>query len=209
MVPQIANARDTTQPEPPRPFLSHSSYTTLALSSSVPPSLRFSRPLPPTDPTSTPMSSPRVSPRPPPLRIPRKKPPTEAMAPPFIIPDTSPPLPNNVAQPATIHLPNTASTSTFMSEAESSSYVPTPPLSDATSSPPLTSDRSGSAEDKFVLPRPESIQFGPRPARNSKRISPFLFEQSRSIELPSAEVFGIPNSSHSVVSVPKAPQVSF
>jgi len=210
MVPQATDARHTTQSDPPQLSLSHPSYTTLPISSSLPPSLQFSRPLPPTDPTSTRMPPPRVSPRPPPLRIARKKPPpTELMGPPSTIAQTSPPALNNVAffpQSTTIHLPNTASTSTSISEGESSLTIPTPPLSDATSSPPLSSGRPPSVEDKSLLP---NVQFGPRPARNSKRVSSsFLLEQRRGVEIPSAEEFGVPNSSFPVVSVPRPSQVS-
>src|SRR5258706_4649658 len=219
---QIAYAtRDTTQTqtEPPRPSLSHSSYTNLAIDSSANPSFRFSRPLPlplplpSTDPTLTAMPPLRVSPRPPPLRIARKKPPpTDAMAPPFIIAETSL---NNVAlspPTRTIQLPSTASTSASVSEAEgeSPSYIPTPPLSDSTNSLPLTSHRPASVEDKASLARPESVHFGPRAARNSKRVpSSLLFDQRRGVEIPSAEEFGVPTISYPVVFAPKAPQVSF
>ena len=63
------------------------------------------------------------------------------------------PLNNLTPSPApTAQLPNTASTSTSMSGGESSSYLPTPPLSGAPSSPPLTSSRPSLALDSRQVP---------------------------------------------------------
>ena len=124
--------------------------------------------------------------------------------------NTAADLLNNLApSPApTALLPSTASTSTSMSGRETSSYLPTPPLSGATgSSPPLTSSRPSLALDRPPLPRPEGVQFVPRPARNSKWVSSLFLEQQRAVDVASTEEGGVNNASYPVLSLSTDTQV--
>ena len=99
----------------------------------------------------------------------------------FLTPDNATdPLNNLVPSPAPTAQPDTPSTSASMSGGEGSSYLPTPPLCRATSSPPLTSSRLSSALDRSPLPMPECAQFRPRPARTSKRVSSLFLGQTMS-----------------------------
>ena len=54
------------------------------------------------------------------------------------------------------------------------------------------------------------MQFGPRAARKSTRVSSSVFlEQQRGIQVASAEEFGVPNTSYPVISFSDAPQVCY
>lgn len=200
---------------PPRP---PPSRTTTTISPIVHISLPSYRPLPlplplpsttgtPSTPRARTLTGPR---RPAPLRFTRQKALVMEAVPSFTVPDTAAfgPMVPASARPTTTQPPNTASTSASIPRGDSSLYLSTPPLSEATSSPPLTSNHPSSVSDRSPRPRPESVQFGPRAARKSTRVSSSVFlEQQRDIQVASPDEFGVPNASYPVIAFSDAPQV--
>jgi len=73
--------------------------------------------------------------------------------------------------------------------------------------PSLTSSRPSLALNRSPLPRPESAQFVPRPARNNKWVSSLFLEQQRAVDVASAEEGGVHNASYPVLSLSTDTQV--